>query len=158
MLKQRTVGLMTWMMFSLQFLVPVLFLLSSSLLCGASAVKSVTTYERQDPSTGETLICDKCPPGTHMTEHCTANTRTKCAPCIEDHFTALWNYLPRCLYCNNFCYENQEVEKECSATGNRVCRCKEGFYLSDDFCIRHSECKPGLGVKTKGIYQDRFLL
>lgn len=136
-----------------------MLLLSSSVLCGASSVEPVPTYNRQDPSTRETLTCAKCPAGTHMAAHCTATSPTKCAPCKDDHFTELWNYLPRCLYCNNFCYENQEVETECSATGNRVCRCKEGFYWSDDFCIRHSQCGPGHGVKTKGIYQgkDRFL-
>lgn len=93
-----------------------------------------------------------------MAAHCTANTRTQCEPCKDDHFTELWNYLPRCLYCDNFCYENQEEEKGCSATSNRLCRCKEGFYWSDDFCIRHSECGKGSGVKTKGTYQDRLLL
>eukprot|EP00066_Takifugu_rubripes_P014521 XP_011603787.1 PREDICTED: tumor necrosis factor receptor superfamily member 11B-like [Takifugu rubripes] len=131
-------------------LVKLLFLLPSSALCASSVVDSTPTYEHQDPSTGKTLLCDKCPPGTHMAAHCTPSTSTKCVPCGENHFTELWNYLPRCLYCGNFCYENQEVETECSATSNRVCRCKEGFYSSSDFCFRHSECKPGLGVKTKG--------
>ncbi|XP_076593924.1 uncharacterized protein LOC143324980 [Chaetodon auriga] len=125
-------------------------LLLSGVLCDASVVESVPTYERQDPSTGETLICAKCPPGTHMAAHCTANTATACAPCKNDHYTELWNYLPRCLYCSNFCVENQEVEKECTAVSNRVCRCKEGFYWADDFCIRHKECGPGHGVQTKG--------
>nr|XP_046256771.1 tumor necrosis factor receptor superfamily member 6B-like [Scatophagus argus] len=133
-------------------LLPLLLLLSG-VLCGASEVESVPTYERQDPTTGEILICAKCPPGTHMSAHCTATTPTKCEPCKDDHFTELWNYLPRCLYCNNFCYENQVVEKECSPTSNRVCRCKEGFYWADDFCMRHSECGPGHGVKTRGTPQ-----
>ncbi|XP_041811944.1 uncharacterized protein LOC121620075, partial [Chelmon rostratus] len=63
---------------------------------------------------------------------------------------------PRCLYCNNFCYEKQEVEKEyCSWTrSNRVCRCKEDFCCADNFCIRHTECGPGHGVQTKGTSQS----
>lgn len=138
-------------MFSLQLLVRLIFLLPSSALCASSVVDSIPTYEHQDPSTGKTLLCTKCPPGTHMVAHCTSSTPTKCVPCGENQFTELWNYLPRCLYCGNFCYDNQEVEKECSATSNRVCRCKEGFYSSADFCFRHSECKPGLGVQTKGM-------
>lgn len=93
-----------------------------------------------------------------MAAHCTPSTSTKCVPCEENHFTELWNYLPRCLYCGNFCYENQEVETECSATSNRVCRCKEGFYSSSDFCFRHSECKPGLGVKNKGMERSVWLI
>ncbi|KAG7229389.1 hypothetical protein INR49_012780 [Caranx melampygus] len=88
-----------------------------------------------------------------MTAYCTATTQTQCAPCKDHHFTELYNYLPRCLYCNNFCTENQEVETECSAVRNRVCRCKEGFYWVNDFCVRHSECEPGQGVLTQGTRQ-----
>lgn len=129
----------------------LLFLLPPFALCSSSVEESVPTYEHQDPSTGTTLLCTKCPPGEHMVAHCTPSMPTKCVPCGENHFTELWNYLPRCLYCSNFCYENQEVEKECSATSNRVCRCKGGFYWSSGFCFRHSECKPGMGVETEGI-------
>lgn len=100
--------------------------------------------------TGEVLTCNKCPPGTHMKEHCTATTHTQCAPCRADHFTELWNYLPRCLYCSTMCTENQEVEEECSPVSDRVCRCKEGFYWNNDFCATHAECAPGYGVQTKG--------
>lgn len=128
----------------------LLFLLPPFALCSSLVAESVPTYEHQDPSTGKTLLCVKCPPGMHMTAHCTASAPTKCLPCGENQFTELWNYLPRCLYCSNFCYDNQEVEKECSATNNRVCRCKEALYWSSGFCFRHSECKPGLGVKAKG--------
>ncbi|XP_071324750.1 tumor necrosis factor receptor superfamily member 6B-like [Trachinotus anak] len=133
-------------------LLPMLFLLSDAFR-GPSMVESVPTFEYLDRYTGESLTCDKCPPGTHMTAHCTSTTPTQCAPCRSHHFTELWNYLPRCLYCNNFCTENQEVETECSAVSNRVCRCKEGFYWASDFCIRHSECEPGRGVQMKGTSQ-----
>ncbi|XP_042278605.1 tumor necrosis factor receptor superfamily member 6B-like [Thunnus maccoyii] len=128
---------------------PVLFLLPA-VLCGVSAVESPPTYEHQDPLTGKILRCDKCPPGTHMAAHCTATKPTQCLPCRENHFTDLWNYLPKCLYCKNLCNGNQEVERECSSVSDRVCRCKEGFYLFNDFCMAHSECEPGEGVKTKG--------
>uniref|UniRef100_A0A3P9DJ60 Tumor necrosis factor receptor superfamily member 6B n=1 Tax=Maylandia zebra TaxID=106582 RepID=A0A3P9DJ60_9CICH len=96
------------------------------------------------------LLCVCCPPGTFMSAHCTATTPTQCQPCKNGHFTDLWNYLPRCLYCSNLCTGNLEVETECSPTTNRICRCKEGFYSADDFCIRHTECGPGYGVQTKG--------
>nr|XP_033497393.1 tumor necrosis factor receptor superfamily member 6B-like isoform X1 [Epinephelus lanceolatus] len=129
-------------------LLPVLFL-----LFGVSAVQSVPTFEHEDPVTGRSLTCNQCPPGTYMAAYCTATTQTKCLPCKSHHFTEMWNYLPKCLYCYNFCSENQEVETECSATTNRVCRCKEGFYLINDFCMRHSECGVGHGVKTKGTPQ-----
>ncbi|XP_054869274.1 tumor necrosis factor receptor superfamily member 6B-like isoform X1 [Amphiprion ocellaris] len=133
-------------------LLPALLLLLSGLRT-ASADEPVPTYQHRDPVTGETLTCTKCPPGTHMAAHCTASTPTQCAPCRPDYFTALWNYLPRCLYCNNFCNGNQEVETECSPTTNRVCRCQQGFYGLDDFCMPHSQCGPGHGVLTKGTLQ-----
>ncbi|XP_019219868.1 tumor necrosis factor receptor superfamily member 11B isoform X1 [Oreochromis niloticus] len=129
-----------------------LFLLSGS-LCGASVVDPVPTFHHRDPVTGEILKCPKCPPGTFMSAYCTATTRTQCQPCRDGHFTDLWNYLPRCLYCSNICTGNQEVETECSPTTNRTCRCKEGFYSADDFCIRHTECGRGYGVQTKGTQQ-----
>ncbi|XP_041798332.1 tumor necrosis factor receptor superfamily member 5-like [Chelmon rostratus] len=128
--------------------------LLSGVLCDALVDESVPTNERQDPSTGETLICAKCTPGTHMAAHCTATTATGCVPCKGELYTELWNYLPRCLYCNNFCYENQEVEKECTAVSNRVCRCKEGFCWADKFCVRHTECGPGHGDQMKGTSQS----
>ncbi|XP_068591790.1 tumor necrosis factor receptor superfamily member 6B-like [Cebidichthys violaceus] len=127
------------------FLLPVLLLLSG--------VDSTPTFEHRDSFTGEALICDKCSPGTHMTKYCTANTPTACAPCKSNHFTELWNYLPKCLYCSNLCTENQEVETECTATTNRVCRCKDGFFDFFDSCMRHKECGPGHGVQTKGTSQ-----
>ncbi|XP_047453806.1 tumor necrosis factor receptor superfamily member 6B-like [Mugil cephalus] len=131
---------------------PALLLLSG-VLCGASAVDPIPTYEHQDRSTGKILQCNKCPPGNYMGAHCTATSPTRCYPCIPDYYTELWNYMPMCLYCSNLCSENQEVEKECSSTSNTVCRCKEGFYASDDFCFPHSECGPGQGVLTKGTLQ-----
>lgn len=134
----------------------LLFLLPPFALCSTSVVESSPTYEHQDPSTGATLLCTKCAPGEHMVAHCTPSTPTECAPCGENQFTELWNYLPRCLYCSNLCDDNQEVEKECSATSDTVCRCKNGFYWSAGFCFRHSECKPGLGVTTKGIFLRTF--
>ncbi|XP_015239384.1 PREDICTED: tumor necrosis factor receptor superfamily member 6B-like [Cyprinodon variegatus] len=125
---------------------PLLFLLAVT-LCFTSADP---TYEYRDRLTGRTRECNQCRPGTYVAAHCTANTPTKCEPCPNGHYTALWNYLPRCLYCNVFCTQNQEVDTECSATTNRACRCKAGFYMMDDYCFRHSECGPGFGVQTKG--------
>ncbi|XP_068425780.1 tumor necrosis factor receptor superfamily member 6B-like [Clinocottus analis] len=118
-----------------------------------SGVESTPTFTHRDSLTGEALICDKCPPGTYMKAYCTASTRTECAPCRSHHFTELWNYLPKCLYCNNLCVENQEVETECTATSNRVCRCRDGFYMTGDSCSRHRACGPGHGVLNKGTLQ-----
>lgn len=132
----------------------VALLLLSQLHRGDSSPEPAPTYERRDPFTRRTLTCEMCPPGTYMAAHCTANRRTKCVPCAEEQYTELWNYLPRCIYCSNVCYDNQEVELECSARNDRVCRCKPGFYSTDDLCSRHSECGPGLGVKANGTLQS----
>ncbi|XP_034467666.1 tumor necrosis factor receptor superfamily member 6B-like [Hippoglossus hippoglossus] len=128
-------------------------LLLSGVLSAVPAVDPLRTFQFRSPRTGEDLTCDRCPPGTHMTAHCTASTATQCAACRREHFTELWNHLSRCLYCDSFCTANQEVETECSALSNRVCRCKEGFYWANDFCMRHSECEPGDGVRTQGTLQ-----
>ncbi|XP_027865033.1 tumor necrosis factor receptor superfamily member 6B-like [Xiphophorus couchianus] len=124
----------------------VLLLLPGILFC----TPEVPTYEYQDRKTGEILQCKRCEPGTYLTAHCTAAKDTQCAPCQTGHYTELWNYLNRCLYCNNFCSQNQEVEIECSPITNRVCRCKAGFYMMEDFCVRHTECGPGHGVQAIG--------
>ncbi|XP_054478139.1 tumor necrosis factor receptor superfamily member 6B-like [Anoplopoma fimbria] len=126
-------------------LLPVLLLLSG--------VESTPKFSHRDSSTGEALTCDRCRPGTHMKEYCTATTTTVCAPCKSNHYTELWNYLPKCLYCHNLCTENQAVETECTATNDRVCRCIDGFYMTGDFCMRHAECRPGHCVKTNGTSQ-----
>ncbi|XP_028986293.1 tumor necrosis factor receptor superfamily member 6B-like [Betta splendens] len=131
---------------------PTLFVLSG-VLRAASVVESVPTFEDVNQDTGEVVVCDMCPPGTHVSARCTATTPTRCAPCKAEHFTGLWNYLPRCLYCSTFCTDNQEVEKECSPLNDRVCRCKDGFYTNGDFCVRHSACEPGHGVQTRGTTQ-----
>ncbi|CAN9514004.1 unnamed protein product [Ophioblennius macclurei] len=128
---------------------PTLFLLFG-LHTAASVPGSIPKYEYEDPHTREILHCNRCPPGTHMVAHCTTTTQTECAPCASEYFTELWNYLPRCLYCHGFCTGNQEVERECSPTSDRLCRCKDGFYSADEFCIPHEECEPGHGVHTKG--------
>ncbi|XP_061531186.1 tumor necrosis factor receptor superfamily member 6B-like isoform X1 [Phycodurus eques] len=135
-------------------LLPLLLPLLCGVHCHDSASESPPTYKYKDPSTGETLACDKCPPGTHMSAHCTAAARTRCAPCRENHFTELWNYLPKCLYCSNFCTGDKEVETQCGPRRNRACRCKLGYFMTEDDCSRHSECARGHGVLATGTSQN----
>ncbi|XP_061531188.1 uncharacterized protein LOC133401798 isoform X2 [Phycodurus eques] len=138
-------------------LLPLLLPLLCGVHCHDSASESPPTYKYKDPSTGETLACDKCPPGTHMSAHCTAAARTRCAPCRENHFTELWNYLPKCLYCSNFCTGDKEVETQCGPRRNRACRCKLGYFMTEDDCSRHSECARGHGVLATGELLRTFL-
>lgn len=140
----------------LVFVSPQLFFVVLVLVgLSRGAVVETPSYEYLDPGTGKLLTCARCPAGTHMAAHCTTTRPTQCVPCQANHYTEFWNYLHRCLYCNIFCGENQEVERECSAVKNRACRCKEGYYWDAEFCIEHSLCNPGEGVKTNGTEHIR---
>ncbi|GCC19471.1 hypothetical protein chiPu_0000013, partial [Chiloscyllium punctatum] len=125
---------------SLFTLVSVIVIYISTEKCKAS----VPTFQH------EGLTCSRCPPGQHMTLHCTKDHDTVCAPCSANHYTQFWNYLKKCQYCNNFCKENQNVKHECNATHNRVCECKDGYFWEYEFCMKQKACPPGYGVKTAG--------
>uniref|UniRef100_A0A8C9AGH3 TNF receptor superfamily member 11b n=1 Tax=Prolemur simus TaxID=1328070 RepID=A0A8C9AGH3_PROSS len=107
-------------------------------------------YLHYDPETSRQLMCDKCPPGTYLKEHCTARWETVCAPCPDHYYTDSWHTSDECLYCNPVCKELQYVKQECSRTHNRVCECKEGHYLEVEFCLKHRSCPPGFGVVQAG--------
>lgn len=108
------------------------------------------SFEYEDPDTGGTLLCALCPPGTYVSSPCSRTHHTVCLPCPEEHFTEFWNFLPKCLYCSNFCEGNRVVKKQCSATHNRVCECKSGYYLEEGFCLPHTRCPPGKGANIIG--------
>ncbi|XP_053106422.1 tumor necrosis factor receptor superfamily member 6B [Hemicordylus capensis] len=118
------------------------------LFLGLSSSKP--TYRWRDRQTNEILVCQQCPPGTAVAKHCTKSTPTACQPCPELYYTQYWNYLERCLYCNNFCDHLEEEVQPCSATHNRVCQCKPGYYFESDFCLPHTECPAGNGVTQLG--------
>ncbi|XP_070977226.1 tumor necrosis factor receptor superfamily member 6B-like isoform X2 [Oncorhynchus clarkii lewisi] len=145
----------SWTSDNINMLFTILVVLASvDLSC--SAMKEVlqsqtpATYHHLDSSTGQLLTCHRCPPGHHMSAHCTATTQTVCTPCPSGHYTQYWNYLHKCLYCGTFCGEHQVVKEECSVLNDRVCECKGGYFWDADFCIRHTECPSGYGVKRRG--------
>ncbi|XP_063152949.1 tumor necrosis factor receptor superfamily member 6B [Candoia aspera] len=111
---------------------------------------SEPTYEWRDPKSNEKLLCQKCPPGTSMAQHCTKDTPTICKPCPDQYFTQYWNYLERCLYCSVFCNTMEVEVVACNRTHNRVCQCKPGYHAEWLFCIEHSKCLPGSGVVQPG--------
>ncbi|KTF71179.1 hypothetical protein cypCar_00048852 [Cyprinus carpio] len=118
-------------------------------LSGAGLAADEPTYWRTDPVTGQQLQCKKCPPGTRLGAHCTSSRETDCLPCGPGLFTEFWNYIPDCLRCDA-CSDHQQVVRPCNGTVNTVCGCEAGFYWDQHFCRRHSECKPGHGVKASG--------
>lgn len=111
---------------------------------------SPPTYTRTDDVTGESLICEQCRPGTHLKKHCTKDSKTECAPCPSSHYTEIWNYIDKCLYCNVYCTENQFEKIQCSNVTNRACACNDGFHMKHGSCYKHARCPPGEGVVALG--------
>ncbi|XP_049629417.1 tumor necrosis factor receptor superfamily member 11B [Suncus etruscus] len=107
-------------------------------------------YLHYDPETSRQLMCDQCPPGTALKQHCTTSWKTVCVACPDYHYTDRWHNNVECLYCSPVCKELQYVKQECNATHNRVCECEEGRYLDLEFCIKHRPCPPGFGVLHPG--------
>ncbi|XP_041953439.1 tumor necrosis factor receptor superfamily member 11B-like isoform X3 [Alosa sapidissima] len=116
-----------------------------------SSQHSAPTYPWEDAETGEAVTCEKCPPGTYVGSHCSKHERTVCRPCTESQYTEYWNYVEECLLCDYPCSEVQEEVHGCNGTHNRVCRCKEGYYNTLDFCLKHSVCSPGEGVQIADV-------
>ncbi|KAH0617475.1 hypothetical protein JD844_015759 [Phrynosoma platyrhinos] len=107
-------------------------------------------YLYYDPTTSHQLMCDQCPPGTYVKQHCTASSKTECAPCPDQYYADDWNSNEECQYCNVVCKELQYEKVECSSTKNRVCECIEGRHLELEFCLKHTACPPGFGVVQQG--------
>ncbi|NWR68413.1 TR11B factor, partial [Centropus unirufus] len=112
--------------------------------------KSPPTYSHYDPQTSRQLLCDQCPPGSYVKQHCTATSPTVCAPCPDQYYAEDWNSNDECQYCNTVCKELQYIRQECTSTQNRACECVEGRYLELEFCLKHTECPPGFGVAQPG--------
>ncbi|NXF86660.1 TR11B factor, partial [Eubucco bourcierii] len=107
-------------------------------------------YTHYDPGTSRQLLCDQCPPGSYVKQHCTASSPTQCAPCPDQYYAEEWNSNDECQYCSTVCKELQFVKQECTSTQNRVCECVQGRYLELEFCLKHTECPPGFGVAQPG--------
>ncbi|KAF3706980.1 Tumor necrosis factor receptor superfamily member 6B Decoy receptor 3 [Channa argus] len=141
-------------MMMLASLLPVL-LLSVRTIQADTVTASVPTFKHTDPITGKSIECERCPPGSYLRSRCTSTQKTVCAPCPAGSFTALWNYIPKCLRCS-MCSMNQVVKTACAADRDCQCQCAEGYYYkqSYDMCLRHSECPSGEGVLSTGTPSD----
>ncbi|KAL7858542.1 hypothetical protein AOLI_G00186440 [Acnodon oligacanthus] len=115
---------------------------------------SANEYKYERVFSGKKVVCDRCPPGTHLQAHCTDTRPTECRPCSTGFYTEFWNYIPECLPCD-LCALNQEETQSCTPSQNRVCQCKEGYYWLSHFCKKHTVCSAGHGIKNKGTpYKD----
>ncbi|MFT7816155.1 tumor necrosis factor receptor superfamily member 11B-like isoform X2 [Arapaima gigas] len=107
-------------------------------------------YHHRDPKTSEVFVCDQCPPGTAVRQHCGPDGPTLCEPCPEHHFSEQWHWGETCQYCTAVCKERQLVVRECNSTHDRLCECAKGYHLEVEFCVRHSACPPGQGAAILG--------
>ncbi|XP_059909810.1 tumor necrosis factor receptor superfamily member 11B-like isoform X2 [Gadus macrocephalus] len=107
-------------------------------------------YQHRDPVTSELLLCDQCPPGTAVKQHCTPDGPTLCRPCPERHYAEHWHWRDTCQYCTSVCKERQLVKQQCNSTHDQLCECAPGFHLEVEFCIIHNTCPIGYGVAAAG--------
>ncbi|KAJ8353832.1 hypothetical protein SKAU_G00213990 [Synaphobranchus kaupii] len=107
-------------------------------------------YHHRDPATSTVHLCDQCPPGTAVQQHCTDEAPTVCTPCPDRHFSEQWHWGDSCQYCTSVCKERQLVRRECNGTHDRLCECTQGYYLVVEFCVRHTTCPPGFGATVLG--------
>ncbi|XP_077577913.1 tumor necrosis factor receptor superfamily member 11B-like isoform X1 [Stigmatopora nigra] len=128
----------------------LILLFAASLSWAFQQQDEPSKYQYRDPVTSDLLLCDQCPPGTAVKEHCTADRTTECQICPERHFADSWHWGDSCQYCTSVCKERQLVKHECNSTHDRVCECAAGFHLVVEFCITHRSCPPGYGVATLG--------
>uniref|UniRef100_A0A3Q3WSP4 TNFR-Cys domain-containing protein n=1 Tax=Mola mola TaxID=94237 RepID=A0A3Q3WSP4_MOLML len=86
---------------------------------------------------GRDVCCDICHPGNHLQEDCGPNPRELCIPCEAKTFTVN----PKAQSCSpcTECVGAQVLVKECTATHDTVCECKEGLVCGDatcSFCVK----------------------
>ncbi|KAI1901914.1 hypothetical protein AGOR_G00039330 [Albula goreensis] len=108
------------------------------------------TYQHCDPVTSEVYLCEQCPPGTAVHQHCGRDAPTVCVPCPEGHFSDHWHWGSACRPCTSICKEKQLVLKECNQTHDRLCSCAKGYHLEVEFCVKHTVCPPGFGAVKLG--------
>ncbi|XP_054461579.1 tumor necrosis factor receptor superfamily member 6B-like isoform X2 [Anoplopoma fimbria] len=122
-------------------------------LHGAAAPRP--TFRDTDPTTGVSVRCDSCPPGSYLRSSCTATRKSECEPCPTGSFTELWNYIGKCLRCG-VCDHNQVVRTQCTADSDCQCECRQGYYFKKDYgmCYSHSACPAGQEVLAKGTAEE----
>uniref|UniRef100_H0XL41 Tumor necrosis factor receptor superfamily member 21 n=1 Tax=Otolemur garnettii TaxID=30611 RepID=H0XL41_OTOGA len=110
----------------------------------------VGTYRHVDRATGQVLICDKCPAGTYVSEHCTNTSLRVCSSCPAGTFTRHENGIERCHDCSQPCPWPMVEKLPCAALTDRECTCPPGMFQSNATCAPHTVCPVGWGVRKKG--------
>lgn len=86
---------------------------------------------------GEDVCCEVCHPGNRLVRECGQNPRDLCTPCEPSTFTVKPKEM-RCIRCTQ-CVGAQIQVKECTATADTKCGCKEGLTCGDEncsFCVK----------------------
>ncbi|CAL8289583.1 unnamed protein product [Merluccius merluccius] len=128
----------------------IILLFTASLTWAFQLQAEPPKYQHRDPVTSDQLLCDQCPPGTAVKQHCTLDTPTLCQPCPEKHYAENWHWRDTCQYCTSVCKERQLVKQQCNSTHDQLCECAPGFHLVVEFCIIDSTCPHGYGVVALG--------
>ncbi|XP_068136302.1 tumor necrosis factor receptor superfamily member 21 [Hyperolius riggenbachi] len=108
------------------------------------------TYNYTNPRTNVTSVCDKCPAGTYVSQHCTESDVRVCTPCLNDTFTKHENGNERCHPCSPPCEKPMYTKTNCSVLFDRECLCPSTMYLVNGSCANHTVCPVGWGVRRKG--------
>ncbi|KAM7085968.1 uncharacterized protein WM277_027007 isoform 2-T2 [Molossus nigricans] len=117
------------------------------LLLPAQVVAAAVTKCDENKYALGRLCCDLCPPGHHVSAHCTESQATRCSPCPAGTFMAHDNHENQCQTCAN-CRDDQEVVKNCTPTSDQQCQCKTGQCYCDtencpEMCYPCTRC-PGV--------------
>ncbi|XP_041740909.1 tumor necrosis factor receptor superfamily member 11B [Coregonus clupeaformis] len=133
----------------------MLFFMVMLVSADASMQLHAQTFKKDDPYSGRSLVCDRCPPGMYLRAPCSATQKSDCVKCPNGAYTEFWNHISKCLRCS-MCAENQVVKQECSPSNNCECECKEDYYFNKKYeaCIKHKECPPGYGANITGTPQQ----
>ncbi|XP_035697778.1 tumor necrosis factor receptor superfamily member 11B-like [Branchiostoma floridae] len=109
------------------------------------------------------VICNLCPPGTYVTQDCTAdNPNPQCENCTATrHYNPCYSYADRCNTCSDCSpilddgRDGMVDGEECTPTRDRVCTCPSNAYW--DFqtasCKAKTLCDEGYGVAHIATYK-----
>ncbi|XP_069742863.1 tumor necrosis factor receptor superfamily member 21 [Narcine bancroftii] len=106
-------------------------------------------YFHNDRATGKQIYCNKCPAGTHVSQHCTSTSLRECRPCKNGTFTKHENGIEHCHSCRP-CVTPMIEKFPCTAFSDRECTCPRGTFLSDKSCVSYTVCAIGWYTRKKG--------
>ncbi|KAL4616768.1 tumor necrosis factor receptor superfamily member 5-like isoform X2 [Arapaima gigas] len=108
-----------------------------------------------DPGKHKTVdrCCNMCPKGKYVQSECQGEGETACSDCPHEHFMDKENFMSKCRPCK-VCQTDLHLvtAAECKADQDRRCKCKEGFYCTDQECNHCSpvtKCTRGFGVTQR---------